>query len=441
MPVIERSIPALLRRHAQQQPDAPAFTFVDYELAPAGFTETLTWSQAYRRLRVVAAEVASRGTPGDRVAILAPQGLDYIVGFLAAMEAGRIAVPLSVPAFGTYDEQRFCRSPRGGSRSSPAIRDRSRRRRTSRSTWRRAARPTTTWPDSTWATCWALSAAANASTRRRSDGSPSGSPGSTFLKPPCCRPMASPKRRYMMWRRWHSGGPRRRCRFDYEKLSARHAKRCSTGGGVELVSYGAPRATTLRIVDPKTWVENPAGKVGEIWVHGDNVTTGYWRNRDTTEHTFGGRLVAPSPGTPPGPWLRTGDLGVIFDGELFIVGRIKDLLIVDGRNHYPDDIDATIQEITGGRAAAISVADDQSERLVTIAEVKKRNSSNEEMLHRLRTVKHEVTSAIETARAARGRSAAGAVRLYPDHYKRQDPALGVPERYQQGEFARLDASA
>jgi AMP-binding enzyme len=116
MPVIERPIPALLRRHAQQQPDAPAFTFVDYELDPAGFTETLTWSQAYRRVRVVAAEVASRGTPGDRVAILAPQGLDYIVGFLAAMEAGRVAVPLSLPTFGTHDERRFCRSPRGGSR-------------------------------------------------------------------------------------------------------------------------------------------------------------------------------------------------------------------------------------------------------------------------------------------------------------------------------------
>ena len=62
-----------------------------------------------------------------------------------------------------------------------------------------------------------------------------------------------------------------------------------------------------------------------------------------TERTFGGQLVDPSPGTPQGPWLRTGDLGVMSDGELFIVGRIKDLLIVDGRNHYPDDIEATIQ--------------------------------------------------------------------------------------------------
>ena len=79
---------------------------------------------------------------------------------------------------------------------------------------------------------------------------------------------------------------------------------------------------------------------------------------------FGGRLVNPSAGTPEGPWLRTGDLGVISDGELFIIGRIKDLLIVDGSNHYPDDIEATIQEISKGRSAAISVQADQTERLV-----------------------------------------------------------------------------
>ena len=136
-------------------------------------------------------------------------------------------------------------------------------------------------------------------------------------------------------------------RFDYEKLSAGHAKRCGNEAGVELVSYGPPRATTLRIVDPETRVENPASKVGEIWVHGDNIADGYWRKPQASEHTFGGMLVERSAGTPPGPWLRTGDLGVMSEGELFIVGRIKDLLIVDGRNHYPDDIEATIQEITG----------------------------------------------------------------------------------------------
>ena len=65
----------------------------------------------------------------------------------------------------------------------------------------------------------------------------------------------------------------------------------------------------VRIVDPDTRTECPAGTIGEIWVHGDNVAMGYWRKPQETERTFGAKLVAPSAGTPEGPWLRTGDLG------------------------------------------------------------------------------------------------------------------------------------
>ena len=127
----------------------------------------------------------------------------------------------------------------------------------------------------------------------------------------------------------------------------------------------------MRIVDPETCTEHPDGTVGEIWVHGDNVAPGYWQKPEETERTFGAVLVEPSAGTPEGPWLRTGDLGFLSDGELFIVGRIKDLLIVYGRNHSPDDIEATIQEITRGRCVAIAVPDDDgAEQLVTIVELK-----------------------------------------------------------------------
>ena len=105
MPVTDESIPALLRGQASLQPDAPAFTFIDYELDPAGFTETLTWSQPHQRVQALAAEIAPDGNAGDRVAILAPQGLEYTIGFLAAMAAGFIAVPLSVPLFGRHDER------------------------------------------------------------------------------------------------------------------------------------------------------------------------------------------------------------------------------------------------------------------------------------------------------------------------------------------------
>ena len=198
----------------------------------------------------------------------------------------------------------------------------------------------------------------------------------------------------------------------------------------------------LRIVDPETGIENPAGKVGEIWVHGDNVAMGYWRNPQQTERTFGGQLVDPSPGTPHGPWLRTGDLGVMSEGELFIVGRIKDLLIVDGRNHYPDDIEATIHEITGGRVAAISIPDDRSERLVAIAELKKRGGSDEEALDRLRTVKREVTSAISMTHSVRVADLVlvppGSLPITTSGKVRRSACV---ERYRQDEFSRLDVTA
>ena len=74
MSAIDSFIPAVLGERARRQPDARAYTFIDYELDPAGDSETLTWFQVHRRAQVVAAELASRGSPGDRVAILAPAG-------------------------------------------------------------------------------------------------------------------------------------------------------------------------------------------------------------------------------------------------------------------------------------------------------------------------------------------------------------------------------
>jgi long-chain fatty acid adenylyltransferase FadD28 len=80
----------------------------------------------------------------------------------------------------------------------------------------------------------------------------------------------------------------------------------------------------------------------------------YWGKPQETEETFRVKLVAPLAGTPEEPSVRTGDLGFLSDGESFIMGRLKDLLIVYGRNHSPDDVEATIQEITRGRCAALA---------------------------------------------------------------------------------------
>lgn len=105
MPVTDGSLPALLKQRADQQADTAAYTFIDYGLDPNGFAETLTWSQVYGRACVIAEELKLCGAPGDRVAILAPQGLEYVIAFLGALQAGFIAVPLSTPQYGIHDDR------------------------------------------------------------------------------------------------------------------------------------------------------------------------------------------------------------------------------------------------------------------------------------------------------------------------------------------------
>jgi acyl-CoA synthetase (AMP-forming)/AMP-acid ligase II len=134
-------------------------------------------------------------------------------------------------------------------------------------------------------------------------------------------------------------------------------------------------------------------------------------------------------------------LGFVSDDELFIVGRIKDLLIVRGLNHYPDDIEATIQEVSGGRVAAISVDDDQGEQLVVIVEVKKRGESDEAM-DALLGVKREVTSAISNSH---GLSVADVVLVprgsIPITTSGKIRRASCVEQYRSDQFTRLDGQA
>lgn len=575
----ELSIPDFLHKQERQQPDAPAFTFIDYDLDPNGYVETLTWAQVSNRVRAIAAHIAQHGTLGDRVAIAAPQGMDYIVGFLAAMEAGFVAVPISVPQFGHHDE-RFTAvlndsapvtvlttsavvdvvvpSVQAMGRSIPAVveidaldldspilttapaarHEVALLQYTSGSTRNPAGVVVThqnvianlhqvfsdyfentggVIPSDLTMVSWLpfyhdmgllLGIFAPVSQGRHAVIT---SPMAFLQKPArwiqmlANNPMsfsAAPNFAFELAARrtkdedlagltlGHikgiiSGSERvhaatmnrffnrfspfgfletalfpsyglaeatlyvasnppgrtpRTVRFDYEKLSAGHAKRCDTGKGSELVSYGPPRANTLRIVDPQTCRENPAGTVGEIWIHGPNVARGYWRKPAESDHTFGGQLDQPSAGTPAGPWLRTGDLGVMSDDELFIVGRIKDLLIVDGRNHYPDDIEATIQEITGGRAVAISVPDDNSEKLVAIVELKSPGDSDDTR-DRVHQVKREVTSAISRSHSLRVADLVvvppGSIPITTSGKVRRASCV---ERYREADFSRLDST-
>jgi fatty acid CoA ligase FadD28 len=514
------------------QPNDTAFTFLDYEKDWEGVPESLTWAQLYRRVQNLALELDACGSTGDRVVILAPQGLDYVVAFLGALEGGRIAVPLSVPAVGVHD-QRVTAVLRDASPSvilttshvvdsvvpyaRPSVADAAPAvvevdsldldsRRAARA--RRQGHPDTAYlqytsgstrtpagvvisnrnlsanweqmvaryiaddptPKATvswlpfyhdmglmcgvftgifggWTSVitspiaflqrparWlqmlarnpqALSAAPNfaytLAAARTSDDDLAGLDlgevsfilcGAERVNPTTIRrftkrfkpfnfPESAIRPSYGLAEATvfvatkSPGAPPDFVHFDSEKLAAGHAERCD--GGTPLVSYGKPQSPMVRIVDPDTASEAPAETIGEIWVHGENVCSGYWHNPVETQRTFGATLNNVASDTPQSGWLRTGDLGFLSEDELFIVGRIKDLLIVRGRNHYPDDLEATVQEISRGRAVAIAVVDESTEKLVVIVEVKPRGESDDEIRDSLRTTAEQVTSAISNS--------------------------------------------
>jgi fatty-acyl-CoA synthase len=148
--------------------------------------------------------------------------------------------------------------------------------------------------------------------------------------------------------------------FDRKQLSRGQAQRASAHSpdAVAHVACGqTARSLAAVIVDPATEEELPDGSVGEIWLQGDNVCRGYWGRPDQSRRTFHATLPHR-----PGDWLRTGDLGFQLNGELYVTGRIADLITVDGVQHYPQDIEATTAEaspmVRRGYVAAFTVSDD-----------------------------------------------------------------------------------
>lgn len=538
---VQTTLPALLLERALLQPDDTAITFMDYDQDWAGVPVSLTWARLYRRVLNVSRELAACGAPGDRVMIVAPQGLEYVVGFLGALQAGLIPAPLAVPFGGVADErvESVLRdaAPVAVLTTSPVVGE--------------VARSVTSAPGGHAPAIIEIDRLdLDGSPGAAAEDGPSGAGGyestaylqytsgstrspagvmisyknvltnlrqicNDFLadggvvNPPTivswlpfyhdlgllmgiCTPVAvgfptvitSPVsflQRPARWMHLASDHPRvftsgpnfafevaarkisdedmagrdlgdvlmiqsgaervqpvtikrfmdRFTRFnlpdnviqpsyglaeatlyvaaadptrapsvvyfDSDRLSRGRAERADGQAGTPLVSYGRQLSAIsplVRIVDTDTGVECPDGEVGEIWVHGDNVAAGYWEKPEETSRTFGATLVGASDGTPATDWLRTGDRGFISQGELFVVGRIKDLLIVYGQNHAPDDIEATVQEISRGRVAAIAVPVDGTEDVVVVVEIKPRGDSPAEVAEQLAAVKREITSAI-----------------------------------------------
>ncbi|WP_348918718.1 beta-ketoacyl synthase N-terminal-like domain-containing protein, partial [Adonisia turfae] len=129
--------------------------------------------------------------------------------------------------------------------------------------------------------------------------------------------------------------------------------------------------TTVTIVNPETCKQCVDNQVGEIWVTGGSVAQGYWRRSESSEFAFHAHLADNTETI----FFRTGDLGFLHNGDLFITGRLKDVIIIRGRNHYPQDIERTVEEshpaLRSNSGAAFSIEVDQQERLVVVQEVKR----------------------------------------------------------------------
>jgi amino acid adenylation domain-containing protein/non-ribosomal peptide synthase protein (TIGR01720 family) len=162
-----------------------------------------------------------------------------------------------------------------------------------------------------------------------------------------------------------------------------------------LVSCGWSRGgQRIAIVEPESGRMRGEDRVGEVWVAGESVAAGYWNRPEETGRSFGARLAE----TGDGPYLRTGDLGFLHAGELYVTGRLKDLIILRGRNHYPQDIERTAARshpaLRSGGGAAFGVESGDEERLVVVHEIERHREAEAgevaEAIRRAVADEHEV---------------------------------------------------
>lgn len=226
--------------------------------------------------------------------------------------------------------------------------------------------------------------------------------------------------------------------FDREKLAEGEAVMIDAGDekAVAFTSNGqVVRPQFLTIVDPETRQEIEDGKVGEIWAQGENMAVGYLDRPEDTQETFhntlAGRLENNSrvEGSEDSPWMATGDLGTIINNQIYITGRLKDLIVIAGRNHYPQDIEYTVEKasdhIRPACVAAFSIDGDDVEKLIILAErdLDRQASDDAEAIEKIRSAvsaSHGVVPAdvriLAPDEIARSSSAKIARRVCRKHY-------------------------
>jgi fatty-acyl-CoA synthase len=510
---------SLIERNIANVGDTVAYRYLDYTRSERGFAHELTWNQLGIRIRAIGAQVQRVASHGDRVAVLAPQGLDYVAGFFAAIKAGTVAVPLFAPELQGHAERlavalhdsrptvvlttsaasaavgaaldEICLTPRphvitiddvpdslgdglvpvhldagdishlqytSGSTRDPVGIEITHRavgtnltqmilsidlldRNTHGCSWlplyhdmglsmigfptvygghstlmspaafvrrperwiralaagSRQGRVVTAAPNFAceYAAQRGLPAAGDdvdlsnvvlilgsePVSRRAIDVfneafGPYGLP-TTAIKPSygiaeatlfvsTVAPAAAPTVAHL----------------DRRTLEKGEAVRVAADSpdAAEHVSCGQiARSQWCVIVDPEARTELSDGRVGEIWLHGDNVGRGYWGRPEETHQTFGITLMSDATegshacGAPAdATWLRTGDLGFYLDGELYVTGRIADVITVGDRLLYPEDVEATVADaspiVRRGYAAAFTAPSGAGEQLVIVAE-------------------------------------------------------------------------
>ncbi|QRO00999.1 AMP-binding protein [Archangium violaceum] len=178
--------------------------------------------------------------------------------------------------------------------------------------------------------------------------------------------------------------------FDRRALERREALAAPSGAeeSVTLVGSGSLMLGDVRVVDPETRVQCAPGGIGEIWISNACVADGYWQSSESAA-TFDARLTSGE-----GPFLRTGDLGFLRDGELFVVGRLKDMLIVHGRNYYANDLEATAEAsfpgLRSGCGAAFALEKDGEEQVVIVQEMAE--SSTERCAEAAEAIRQAITT-------------------------------------------------
>jgi acyl-CoA synthetase (AMP-forming)/AMP-acid ligase II len=182
--------------------------------------------------------------------------------------------------------------------------------------------------------------------------------------------------------------------LDRRRLEKGEACRVPAGdaGGVELATCGRPAdGLELRVVDPDT--SKPAGddRVGEFWIHGPSIADGYWRKRELSAQTFRAAMAGDDR-----PFLRTGDLGFMVDGEMCVTGRSKEVIVIRGRNVYPTDVEEVVQacdpRLRPGCGVAFSGTDDE-DSVVVVQEVTETDAA--ELRQLALSVRQAVTERLE----------------------------------------------